>query len=248
MGHNMNEKKIILSLSLSIILMLSFYPNITSKNIDRNIDNVSSKYDNVLKNTIFNIVKYDNGKIVNSKYVKLKIFENFNLINELKSFLSSDLDYEQKFERSLEKLQDYNIIANNVNISDIIDFDNYDSSNLELKNVTNKNFKAHLSPILIVGGGFGLGIGIQEKGIINSFSHFFALVGGLAYVLCIDFTEETMYNIVSFMFPITLGYISGFTGIIIFCVMPGMFYSNLVMLGFAPFTMWIVYPESEEET
>ena len=46
--------------------------------------------------------------------------------------------------------------------------------------------------------------------------------------------------------PILLGYIAGFTGIIVFCVSPGIFYSNLLMIGLAPFTAWVVLPQEEE--
>jgi len=49
------------------------------------------------------------------------------------------------------------------------------------------------------------------------------------------------------MFPLLLGYISGYTGIIIFCVFPGLFYSNLLMIGLAPFTCWIVLPSQESD-
>jgi len=118
---------------------------------------------------------------------------------------------------------------------------------LKFNNVTNQNFNAHFAPILVVGGGFGLGLGYQEKRLLNSFSHFFAGIGGLAYVLCLDFFEETAYQLISFLFPIFIGYIGGYTGIIIFAVAPGLFYSNLLMIGFAPFTCWVVFPEAEDE-
>jgi hypothetical protein len=38
---------------------------------------------------------------------------------------------------------------------------------------------------------------------------------------------------------------AGFTGIIIFAVFPGIFYSNLLMIGFAPFTTWLCFPQAE---
>jgi len=171
-------------------------------------------------------------------------------LNKIKSslalILSSDLDPLEKFEFVLEKLKENNLISNNIKLEDIIGLTKFNNNSLKFNNVTNKNFMAHFSPIVIVGGGIGLGLGDMTRKGFNGFAHFLAVLGGLAYVLCLDFLESTVYQIISFLMPILIGYTAGYTGIIIFAVAPGLFYSNLVMIGFAPFTTWLCFPEAED--
>ena len=160
--------------------------------------------------------------------------------------MSSDLDYIEKFEYVLEELKENNLISNNIKLENIIDLSKFENKTLKFDNVTNKNFVAHFCPIIVVGGGIGLGLGDPESRVINGFAHFLAVIGGLGYVLCLDFLESTAYQLISFLAPILIGYLAAYIGIIIFAVIPGLFYSNLVMIGFTPLTVWLCLPEAED--
>ena len=46
---------------------------------------------------------------------------------------------------------------------------------------------------------------------------------------------------------IFIGYLSSYTGLIIFAVKPGLFYSNVLAIGFTPFTAWFIFPPQEPE-
>ena len=102
---------------------------------------------------------------------------------------------------------------------------------------------AHFAPILVVGGGFGIGLGMPDVRLVNGFTHFLELVAGLGTVICFDPLEAKLYTIVAFLLPILIGYLAGYMGIIMFAIYPGTFYANLVMLGVAPLTIWIQFPE-----
>ena len=64
-------------------------------------------------------------------------------------------------------------------------------------------------------------------------------MGGLAYALCFDTLDGILYSLQSFLMPVLVGFLPGYTGLLIFAVYPGYFYSNIVVLGFTPFTSWI---------
>ena len=49
--------------------------------------------------------------------------------------------------------------------------------------------------------------------------------------------ESTLYSLQTILLPVLLGFLSGYTGLILFAVFPGRFYSNFVVLGMIAFTV-----------
>ncbi|MCJ7570703.1 MAG: hypothetical protein MUO82_02335 [Candidatus Thermoplasmatota archaeon] len=246
----MLKKKRWLVIIIIITLLLSIFPNIASQSFNIKSDEIAlsqslniqdtKKIQDVTLNIIINNTDGNHEKI----FKKISRIELNKINSNLIKILNSDLDYIEKFEYVLEELKENNLISNNIKLEDIIDLNRLENKTLKFTNVTNKNFIAHFSPIIVVGGGIGLGLGYQGKRLTNAFSHFFALIFG-GYVLCLDFLNSIKYQLISLLAPVLVGYIAGFTGIIIFAVFPGLFYSNLLMIGFAPFTSWLCFPEVE---
>ena len=73
------------------------------------------------------------------------------------------------------------------------------------------------------------------------------MVAGLGWVFCLDPVAGVLYQLQAFLFPLLFGYLSAYTGMILLAVFPGFFYSNLLALGFTPFTTWIQFPSPESE-
>ena len=84
---------------------------------------------------------------------------------------------------------------------------------------------------------------MPDTRLFNGFTHFLGLVAGLGTVICFDPFEAKLYTMVAFLLPILIGYLAAYMGIIMFAIYPGSFYANLVMLGFAPLTIWIQFPQ-----
>lgn len=197
--------------------------------------------------TSLNVIQYRKDGKSEKTVIKLSKTELDNLMKELKKIARSDLDVLEIFEKELQILIDYKIVPGDTKLEDIIDIEQFDNNNyLEFDEVINKPFSAHFAPILVVGGGFGLGIGFRKR-LITSFSHLLTLLLGVGYVLCVDFIDSIKYSLICFTLPFLFGYTSGYTGLIIFGIFPGFFYSNLVMIGFAPFTIWTLIPPIEYE-
>jgi len=249
----MIEKNRLIVVTTSIILLFSIFPNIASQSFKANSEkNVLDQSVNVEKINNFEDIKLkiivSNNKGDVKQFFKEKSrVELENMKSDFIKIIDSDLDYIEKFEYVFEKLKENDLISDNIELEDIINFNQFENMPLEFGNTTNKNFVARFAPIIVVGGGFGLGLGDVERRVVNGFVHFIGVLGGLAFVYCLDFFESMQYILISFLAPIFLGYISGYTGIVIFAVYPGLFYSNLFMIGFAPFTLWLCFPEAEDE-
>lgn len=249
----MIAKKRVIGIIIIITLLLSVFPTITSHSFTTEseeivLDNsmVIKKMENFKDITLKVVISNDNGD-VEQVFKKKSRAELENMKSDFIKIMNSNLDYIEKFEYVFEKLKENDLIPDDMKLEDIIDFNKFKNKPLEFDNVTNKNFIAHFAPIIVVGGGFGLGFGDAAKRLVNGFSHFIGVLGGLALVYCLDFFESMQYILISFLAPIFLGYISGYTGIVIFAVYPGFFYSNLFMIGLAPFTLWLCFPEAEDE-
>jgi len=249
----MFRKKRLLAIIIIITILLSIFPSIASQSYKIKSEETTLGQSLNIQDTQkiqdirLNIIISDRDGNVEKILKKITKTELDKIKSNLIKILKSDLDYIEKFEYVLEELKENNLISSNIKLEDIIDFTKFENNPLKFKNVTNKNFKALFAPILVVGGGFGIGLGDPEQRVINGFAHFLAVIGGLAYVLCLDILESTAYQLISFMFPIFLGYLAAYIGIIIFAVYPGLLYSNLVMIGFTPLTVWLCIPEMEDE-
>lgn len=245
-------KKCFVVIIILITLLLSIFPSIASQSFKIKSEETDLSQSLIIQDTknlrdiTLNVIVSNTDGDVEKNIKKISRTELDNMNKNVTKILNSNLDYIEKFEIVLEELKENNLISNNIKLEDIIDLTQFKNNPLKFNNVTNKNFKAYFAPIIVVGGGFGLGLGDPARRVFNAFAHFVGVLGGLAYVLCLDFLDSTAYQLISFMFPIFLGYIGGYTGIIIFAVSPGLLYSNLLMLGFAPFTVWLSIPEAED--
>ena len=101
-------------------------------------------------------------------------------------------------------------------------------------------FLAHFSPIIIVGMGFGGGIG-DKFGALSGLLYSFGVIG-LGGVLCIDAIAKTIYVHYTFTVPLLLHVLSSFTGIMMFPVnfdflagsgLPLFIYSNFIAIGYS---------------
>ena len=249
----MNINKTILTIAIVIMLILIYIPNFNSEALKFNSQNskisfikpeVSNNNPKAIELSVYrckadgNIEK--NEKILTFKE-KEELFDKINKIAESKSSIR------ETFDNSMQLLKQYDLISNESSIEEFIDIekigDNISNSILDFDNVTNENFLAHMALVLVIGGGFGLGLGMPGMRGVNGFTSFLAIVAGLGVVLCIDFLDQTVYMLITYLLPLLIGYFAGYMGFIIFAVEPGTFYSNLVMLGFAPMTAWIQIPD-----
>ena len=240
------------SLIISIVLLTSsiLSPLLTADNLSQEKDvldqSVNVEKTNNFEDITLKVVISDDKGGIEQVFKEKSSVELENMKSDFIKIINSNLDYIEKFEYVFEKLKENDLIPDDIELEDLIDFNQFDNKPLGFGNTTNKNFIAHFAPIIVVGGGFGLGLGDVTKRTVNSFSHFIGILGGLALIYCLDFFESMQYILISFLAPIFLGYISGYTGIIIFAVYPGLFYSNLFMIGFAPYTLWLCFPEAED--
>jgi len=186
---------------------------------------------------------YKNGICEKTEKIILNRNNGQELMDELQGILNSKMTLYDKFDQFLETLKKHDLVSKDINLNDFL---NPDDLNLSFDRVNNTNFMAHFAPILILGGGTGLGLGEIFRPL-NIFLHFLAVVAGLGFVYCLDPIEGVLYANQVFLFPVLIGYLSAFTGLMLFPVIPGFFYMNIVAIGFTPFTAWvqIAPPESE---
>ncbi|HEC89265.1 MAG TPA: hypothetical protein ENI44_01635 [Thermoplasmatales archaeon] len=232
----MDENRILAFFTIFILSAAIVAPTITSNPIDENGKTVKLR-----------ILHYEeDGKIKKTiKRLPVDEYKNF-LANISKIVKQNTISIKDKLNRELELLKQYDIVPQDTTLADLLAYSKIDDilGNLTPPDiVVEENFKAHFALLLVVGGGFGLGLPGQR--IINGFTSFLAIVGGLAAVACYDWLENnTIYILISYMLPVLVGYIAGYIGLIIFAVEPGYFYSNLVMIGIAPYTFWFQIPSS----
>ena len=223
-------KKKMLTLSICALLILTFLPVIESQEASQEI---------LFSMVELNICRYEKDGSVERTVKQITSNESLELKNQLNQIRGSNLTIREKFEQTLILLKDFKLVSSDTTLEDLTG--NWSNTN-KFNNVSMQNFQAHFAPILVVGGGFGIGSGMPDLRVFNGFTHFIGLIGGLGFVLCVDFIEQTAYTLISYMFPILIGYMAGYMGLIIFAVYPGSFYSNLAMLGFVPYTLWIQIP------
>ena len=174
------------------------------------------------------------------KTVKRLTFDDKeDLMNKLNQTVRSNLTLKEKFEKELEILKEYELVSINITLEDILDvekLEGYNPQKNQQKIGIEDSFTAHYAPTLILGVGFAGGIG-YEKRLFNSFSFLLAIVP-VGTVLCFDPCECVLYTLTSFIPLFMLGFLARYTGLIMFAVFPGYFYSNIIALGFVSFTCW----------
>jgi len=110
-------------------------------------------------------------------------------------------------------------------------------------------FMSIFSPIVIVGMGAGAGIG-DTIGMITGNVYSLGVVGYGA-IVCVDFMLATVYVLFTFMLPLLIHILSGFTRIMMFPVhfdklyasgFPLFIYSNFLALGVAGLAIGLTIP------
>lgn len=255
----MKKRMKIVILGIIALLVLTSFPSAIThktKNIEKQqyppIDALFPRKrmndNDTIKMCVINCKKDGN---VEKTIKQLTFKENEELLSKIYEIAQLNFSIKQKLEAELNLLKKYNLISDNTKLEDFFDLEKLDELLRKIKkfdNVTMQNFQAHFAPLLVVGGGFGVGIGLPDQRIYNGFTNFLALIGGLAFVLCLDFIEGVRYTLISYMLPVLIGYIAGYMGIILFAIYPGFFYANLVMIGLAPYTIWIQVPNPNPDS
>ena len=153
----------------------------------------------------------------------------------------------QPFENILKMLKEINLLNNNMKLDDILgDKTSVVHNSTEYNVSIMEPFLAHFSPIIIVGMGFGVGIG-DKFGAISGLLYSFGVIG-LGGLLCIDALAKTIYVQFTFTFPLLLHVLSSFIGIMMFPVkfdflaasgLPIFIYSNFIAIGYSALSIGI---------
>jgi hypothetical protein len=203
-----------------------------------------------------NVIFFDK-KTVNKNTIKLAIYHskqdgslNFTikeipmaeyqaLRNNITKKISLTNIYDKPFESILEMLKVRGLINDNTRLEDIFDDKTsivYNSTEYNLSIM--EPFLAHFAPIILVGMGFGGGIG-DKFGSLSGLLYSFGVIG-LGGVLCIDALAKTIYIHYTFTFPLLFHLLSSFVGIMMFPVdfdfisssgLPIFIYSNFIAIG-----------------
>ncbi len=241
----MKNKIRILSIGAAILLILTFFPTsalelpkVGNKNsqIDTPESNKMIESAGTMKMNVYHI-KGDKSYIKTVKELTIEDEKAFweDLKNvELKNY-SSIIEF---FEAKIEIVKNYKLVSSDFTLEDVMD-----TSELGEKNTSanSEGFEAALAPILFAGGGIGFGFGIPFF-LTSGVFIVFLLGFGLCY--CYDFATEQLFELWTFSFiPILMGFLGGFTGLLLLPVVSGFFYSNLLGIGMSALTIWNAVPE-----
>jgi len=238
---------VIIILLTSVSFMPSISGNIKKQNSVKTFFPISDKSDEKITTPIggkFKACIYKDGNCEETITFSMNRYNRDKLMDEMNLILGSELTLHNKFEQFLETLQKFNIVSEDITLNDILD---EELLTKPFKQVNNTDFKAHFAPIIIAGGGIGIGIGYPDLRPFNVFLHLLTVIAGLGWVFCLDPLEGILYKLQSFLFPLLIGYLSAYTGLIVLAVFPGFFYSNILAIGFTPFTAWVQFPSPEPE-
>jgi hypothetical protein len=155
------------------------------------------------------------------------------LMSELTQVEESGSTLTERFESKLGILQKYELVSDDIALEDIVDVDKLVES---YQMVSGENFQANNAPIFLGGIGFGLGIGLPFP---ITFGKFVTIIAGAGLVLCFDLLSTTLYSLQTFLFPVLIGFLNGFLGLLLFAVIPGVFFSNFIGLGMVTQTIWV---------
>lgn len=171
-----------------------------------------------------------------------------DLMEKLQNQENLSMTLNERYDRKLAVLKEYNLIPLNITVEDIMESSSLKNT-LAVENevLINQPFSAHFAPIIIGGLGFGVSIGLRAFPLLKRIAGniFFAgfIVGG--GVFCFDPATAQPYVLYSLIYPTWIGFIAGFVGIMLFVFddlipLPMFnFYSNFFALGIAGFTLWV---------
>ncbi|HID25044.1 MAG TPA: hypothetical protein EYP23_01065 [Thermoplasmata archaeon] len=243
----MIKKSVILS-AAALIVLSSFSSAVNPQLINADVEN--SDVDTFEEKTgeadvvEIRVLHVGKNRVFKETVKKLTLDEKKELMERLTSTLESSLTLKEKLEEELEILKEYELVADNTSLQGIVDVNRFARNAKQIENRTQVNFVAHFAPILMVGAGFAGGIGFRTR-VFNIFSFLFVIIIAGA-VACFDPFESILYFDFVFTYPVLLGFLAGFTGLMMFAVIPGRFYSNLVALGVTSFTFWVLMPPLEQ--
>ena len=235
----MKKKIYMLSTGVTILLLLTFFPTIKSyrfntydeTSVNSSLLNIDNKWDDTSKIIVYHF-KEDGH--VDRDVKKVTQVESENLMNNLTQTEKSESTLKTIFEKKLQILKAYELVSDDTDLEDIVDVDKLgDDDDGDV--VEGENFSALFAPILFVGIGFGFGLGAS---FLLTHGTFLLAIAGLGFVFCKDIEKNITYRLQTFLFPVLLGFLFAYTGLLIFGVIRGVFYSNLVGIGMAAYTGW----------
>jgi hypothetical protein len=239
----MNNKIQILSIGAAILLMLTFLPTSAFElPINENKISQNASHDSELELESAGTVKINvyhiKGNNRYSKTVKeLTVEDEKAFWQDLKNIELKDYpSIVEFFEAKIEVVKEYELISNDFKLEDIMDV-----SGIGEVPHNSEGFEAAFAPILFAGGGIGLGLGIP---FFLSSGVFLVFLLGFGLCYCYDFATEQLFELWTYSFiPILMGYLGGFTGLLLLPVVSGFFYSNLLGIGMSALTIWNEIPE-----
>ena len=223
------------------MLILTFFPAIALELPEATDENLmmgpseSEEMTGTSGTITMNVYQYKEDKTYEITEKELTLEERDALMDELKQVEESGLTLIEIFEKKLEILKDYELVSSDMTLEDVLDVSKlggrYDVVEAE-------DFGAEFAAILFVGGGFGFGFGTPF--FITS-GTFLMILTGFGLVYCYDILHDILHQLTTLSFiPILLGYLGGFIGLLLFGVVSGFFYSNLLGLGVVTKTQWLL--------
>lgn len=226
------------SIAITAILVLSIFPNIQSISTPLSINNsMKSSVDTkdldseMMMFKIYHI-KEDGSSQLSKKSISAADMEI--LKEELKIIDLKDTSIYETFYEKFNVLKRYDLIPENTILEDVI---NPKLLPEKTEVVSGEDFNATTAPIFFFGGGLGVGLGVPF--FVTAGTFLVALLG-FGLTLCYDLREDILYQLITLtLFPILIGYLSGFVGLLMIPVVPGFVYSNFLAIGAVAKTTWI---------
>lgn len=241
----MNKKICISCVGAAILLILSCFPPVVASIVNNDgclkINAYRSKQISKQSDTVeYAIYHIKEDKTYEKEIKVLTVEKSKAMWAELKSTEHKDLTLNEIFEEKLEIMKNYGIVSSEITLNEFVDVEKLKQG---YKSMQSQDFQAASAPIMFVGGGFGLGFGVPF--FITS-GTFLMILFGFGLVMCYD-TVNTVLNQLFTMFfiPMLIGYLGGFTGLLLLPVIPGFFYSNAVGLGMVALTSWKLVPSGK---
>ena len=233
------ERKIwLFSIGAALLLILTCIPSGAMDIIKNNEDLEEDTSDNQISETLkYNVFHIKGKRDYNRKIIEISVEDSKAMWEEFKSLELQDLSPTEIFEAKFEILKNYEIVSSEMSLEEFVDVEKLEG---EVNEVQTQDFDAAFAPILFVGGGIGFGLGVPLW--FTSGTFIMALLG-FGLVMCYDPLTAVTNELVTVSFlPILLGYLGGFTGILLLPVVPGFFYSNALGLGMVAVTIWKTVP------
>lgn len=231
------------NIGVVLLLFISTFPIIDSLSIKVNAENkITNKFsfiEKIKKPDIveINIYIYPKNDVVKKIVKELPTYIMDELMDRLIQVELLDVSFRELLDEKFEILKEYGLVSSYITLEDIFDVDKLEPCGKQTDIVSGEDFSANSSIIFFTGIGLGVGLGPGLR-LFNGFQYFLLAMAGLGLVLCYDINKDTLYTLQTFLFPILVGYLSDYVGIIMFAIFPGIFYSNFFSLGYTSSTYW----------